>query len=146
MPKKALSTCAVVDIGSHAVRMDIGSISASGKLTILESLSRPLAIGYDVFRHGSISGAALEKLIKTVKLYREKLREYDIDKPRTVATSAVREAFNKDLASDRLKNEAGIELEILESTQEITSVYLALRETLERIINEGSGGLICILL
>ena len=132
MPKKTLSTCAVVDIGSHAVRMDIGSISASGKLSILESLSRPLAIGYDVFRHGSISSVALEKLIKTIKLYREKLREYGIDKPRTVATSAMREAFNKDLAADRLKNEAGIDLEILESTQEITSVYLALREALDR--------------
>ena len=132
MAKKSLSSCAVVDIGSHAVRMDIGSISSAGKLSILESLSRPLAIGYDVFRHGSISGAALEKLIKTIKLYREKLREYGIDKPRTVATSAMREAFNKDLAADRLKNEAGIELEILESTQEITSVYLALREALDR--------------
>lgn len=132
VPKKALSACAVVDIGSHAVRMDIGTVSASGKLTVLESLSRPLAIGYDVFRHGSISSAALEKLVHTLKLYREKLREYDISRPRMVATSALREAFNQELASDRLKNEVDLDLEILESTQEITIVYLALREELER--------------
>ena len=119
----------VIDIGAHTVRMDIYELNRSWQAEKFESLSRPFNLGADVFRNGFVGVENIAKLVELVESYCSKVREYGSATYRIVATSAVREAFNKELIVDRFR-EAGMDLEILEGTTEATLTYQAVREVL----------------
>lgn len=123
---------AVIDVGSHAVRMDVFEADANGRAALLESLSRPVDLGREVFRSGSVSPEGLSLLSGIMESFRSKLDEYRITDVRAIATSALREAFNRELVTDRLRYLTGIDVEILESTQEIRLIYLEMREELAK--------------
>ena len=119
----------VIDIGAHTVRLDIYEINRQWQLEKLESLSRPFNLGVDVFRNGFVAVENISKLVEVVEEYRRKIMEYGSGNYRIIATSAVREAFNKELIADRFC-EAGMHLEILEGATEATLSYLAVRDTI----------------
>jgi len=131
----------VIDVGSHAVRLDIFEVGEDGRTELLEHLSHPFELGRDVFRNGSVSPEMLENLCGIIAGFRDKLAEYGVAEVRAVATSALRESYNRELVIDRLRGECGISLELLESSQEITLLYQAFREMLgaEGDISERSG-------
>lgn len=118
----------VIDIGAHTVRLDIYEINRQWQLEKLESLSRPFNLGVDVFRNGFVDVENISKLVGIVELYRRKIMEYGNENYRIIATSAVRESFNKELIVDRFR-EAGMNLEILEGSAEATLSYLAVRDS-----------------
>ena len=119
----------VIDIGAHMVRMDVYELNRSWQPEKLESMSRPFNLGADVFRNGYVPAENIVKLLEAVEKYRKKIVEYGTSYYRVIATSAVREAFNKELIVDRFR-EAGMNLEILEGAAEATLSYLAVRDTL----------------
>ncbi len=121
----------VIDIGAHTVRLDIYEINRQWQLEKLESLSRPFNLGVDVFRNGFVAVENISKLVELVDQYRQKIMEYGSGNYRIIATSAVREAFNKELIADRFL-EAGMNLEILEGATEATLSYQAVRDTIPR--------------
>ena len=128
----------IIDVGAHSVRLDIFEISKKNGIVLLESLSRTVNLGFDVFRHGQVSPETLSRLTSMLCDFSNKLAEYRITFCRVVATSAIREAFNRDLVINRIRNDAGLELEILETPEEIRITYLAMREALRRRFDFGT--------
>lgn len=126
---------AIIDIGSHAARMDIFEILPGGDYRQLESLNQPLNLGADVFRSGEVSPATTQRLIHLMGDFRKKLDEYQMTHYRAVATSALREAFNKELVLSRVKYESGIDIEILEAQEEARIDFLSVREHLRESYN-----------
>ena len=120
----------VIDIGAHTLRLDIYELNRMWQSEKLESLSRPFNLGVDVFRNGFVAVENIGKLVAAVGDYREKIAGYGAGEYRIIATSALREAFNKELIIDRFAD-AGMKLEILEGTTEVTLTYLAIQEVLK---------------
>jgi exopolyphosphatase/guanosine-5'-triphosphate,3'-diphosphate pyrophosphatase len=123
---------AIIDIGSHVVRLDISEIKNNSTISPLESLSRPITLGFDVFRYGSVSTHTMDQLITILKAYQNKIKEYQVTQIRIIATSAIREAFNRELIADRIKRETNLNLEVLESQQEIMYVFSAMKDVLQK--------------
>ena len=123
---------AIIDIGSHVVRLDISEIKNNSTISPLESLSRPITLGFDVFRYGSVSTHTMDQLITILKAYQNKIKEYQVTQIRIIATSAIREAFNRELIADRIKRETDLKLEVLESQQEIMYVFSAMKDVLQK--------------
>ena len=135
----------VIDIGAHAVRLDIYEVDRQWKFELLETLSRPLNLGIDVFRNGFVSVDNMDKLIAIASDYLSKLNEYNAVVSRVIATSAIREAFNKELIIDRFRD-CGMKLEILEGTNEATLTFLAVRDALsDKPVSEIADSLMLIL-
>lgn len=131
----------IVDIGSHSVRLDLFEV-AGEKHRLLENLIRPLNLGIDVFRHGRVSVPTLNQLVLIMESFRRKLDEYAVTSVRVVATSAIREAFNRELVISRVRHDTGMEIEILEAQEEARITFLALRaELAERIDFAQSSGI-----
>lgn len=135
----------VIDIGAHMVRMDVYELDRSWKAEKLESMSRPFNLGADVFRNGYVPAESIVKLVETVDKYRKKIVEYGTGYYRIIATSAVREAYNKELISDRF-HEAGMDLEILEGSAEATLSYLAVRDTLPGKFKSSLGNAVMLIM
>ncbi len=123
---------AVIDLGSHSVRMEIVQISADGKCEILENVSNTIPIGRDVFTKGKISPESTSLVAKILGDYQKIMKDYGVVSFKTVATSAVREAENKDVFIERIEILSGIRLEVLEASEEIRLIYLAVKDALEK--------------
>ncbi len=110
-----------IDIGSNAVRLFFSNVFERDNLIIVEkaSLMRiPLRLGDDVFIRKEVSEAKIKKLVKTMKAFRLLI---DVTEPvawRACATSAMREAKNKELVIKRVADEAGIKIQIIDGVEE----------------------------
>ena len=123
---------AAVDVGTTSIRLGIGQIGADGRWQMLEELVHPAAVGADTFRCGLITPATLRALCKIFENFNRLLRDYDVKVCRAVATSALREATNREVVADRVQHASGIALEILDAVEESRLMYQILQPFLRR--------------
>ena len=83
----------------------------------------PLRLGFDVFDKGEISEEKTVKIIKTIKSYKLLLDVYDVKHIKACATSAMRDAANSPQLIKRIKDETGIDIEIISGDQEASFIY-----------------------
>ena len=125
---------AVIDIGATAIRMDVAEIDESGNIHRLESLRKPVALGKDTFTTGRIEHETINRCIEILKGFQSVLREYGI-KPEgqllAVATSSVREARNSDSFRDRIAVATGIQLKIIDESEQSRLTFMATQDILE---------------
>jgi exopolyphosphatase/guanosine-5'-triphosphate,3'-diphosphate pyrophosphatase len=123
---------AVLEIGSTCIRLLIAEI-AGGEWRVLDWAGKPAALGRDVFTSGRVSRESFQECIAVLKNYRELLGGWGINpqEVRTIATSALRAARNRDVFADRLLRETGFSLVILEGIEENRLMYLAVRHALK---------------
>lgn len=116
-----------IDIGSNAARLLISEvrIDEKDKTSFNKvSLTRvPLRLGFDVFDTGKISEHKTELLLHTMKAYINLLHAYEVKYLKACATSAMREAANSAEIISLIKNETGIEIEIISGSDEASFIY-----------------------
>lgn len=117
---------AAVDIGSNAMRLLFcRAYDVNGKphFSKEELIRLPIRLGEDVFLHGKISDKKAEKLITAMRGFHELIKVYEVDAYRAVATSAMRDASNGQEIIDRIRKEAGLNVEIIDGKVEAQLVF-----------------------
>jgi len=121
---------AVIDIGSTSIRMTIAQPDAGGRVRPLEFLQQAVSLGKDTFTEGHIEKAGIEESVKVLKTFRHALDEHQITHPsqiRAVATTAVREALNRDTFVDRVFMATGIHVDVLDEADVTRLTYLSIQ-------------------
>ncbi len=108
---------AAIDVGTNAVRLELARRLANGSLESLHSERDPVRPGEGVFRTGAIPREVADRLLSTLRRYGALCRRYHAD-VRAVATSALREAKNRDEIVRRARDEAGLRLEVISGMEE----------------------------
>ncbi len=129
-PAEPLRPVAVVDMGASAIRLLVAELQAGQPPRILEEASRGVLLGKDTFTHGRLGAATVEATLKAMDGFRRIMDGYGVVRYRAVATSAVREAMNRDTFVDRVRLRTGIDVEIIDGSEENRLTYLAVREAL----------------
>ncbi len=124
------SPVAVIDVGSHSARLEIVQFRDDASFQMLEELSLPVPLGRDVFMKGAIQPENINTIGKILNDFRKEMSEYGVQFHKAIATSAVREASNRDIFLDRVRNLSGIELEVLEGPEEIRLIFLSVKKLL----------------
>jgi len=117
---------AAIDIGSNAVRLLFSQVFEDGKSATFkkDALFRvPLRLGDDVFVNGKISKEKLSSLIDTMIAFKFLIKAYKPVDYMACATSAMREAGNKNVILKKIKKESGITLEIINGKKEADIIY-----------------------
>ena len=91
--------------------------------TKLNLLRVPLRLGFDVFEKGTISLVRRRALLNTMKIYKDLMALYKVEAVRACATSAMRDASNGNAIRRAIKEETGINLEIITGHQEAEVLY-----------------------
>jgi exopolyphosphatase/guanosine-5'-triphosphate,3'-diphosphate pyrophosphatase len=115
-----------IDIGSNAVRLLITNVfeSESGPIFKKSSLIRvPVRLGEDVFINGHISPIKGEKMVETMRAFKLLLGVHDVVSFRACATSAMRNATNGEELVERISDEAGIDIEIIQGKKEADIIF-----------------------
>ncbi|MDR3343172.1 MAG: HD domain-containing protein [Treponema sp.] len=125
---------AVVEIGSTGIRLLVAEISEDGRWKEMDSAGKPVALGRDVFTSGQVSRESFLQCLAVLQNFRELLRGWGIANAdvQVIATSALRAARNRDVFVDRVRQETGFRLSIVEGIEENRLMYLAVRFALKQ--------------
>ena len=125
---------AVLEIGSTGIRLVIAEILSGAHWKVLDRAVRPVALGRDVFTSGELSRESLHECLTVLHNYREHLASWEIKDQNihVIATSAMRVARNRDIFIDRVRQETGLQLRIVDGIEENRLMYLAVRFALKQ--------------
>jgi len=108
---------ASIDIGTNTLRLLIADIDNKRlKSVFLKRIITRLGGGYT--KTAGITDEAQERTIKALKLFSEKLKEYRVEEVRAVATSVVRRAKNRDGFLGSVREQTGLEVNIISGDEE----------------------------
>ena len=117
-----LNKIAAIDIGSNAVRMLISYVIKSNNRELHfqknSYLRLPLRLGEDSFNNKSISENKIQTLINAINSMKYIMKVHNVKYYLAYATSALREAENSDIIKTKIKNDTGIEIEIIDGLKE----------------------------
>lgn len=119
-----------VDIGTLTCRLLIADLSPGGGLLEVRSERRILRLGEGVDQTQQLSVAAMNRVLQCLTEWREIIDASHVDAVAAVATSAVRDAGNRDEFVDCVKREAGFEIEIITGDEEARRTLLGIRSGL----------------
>ena len=119
-----------IDIGTLTCRLLIADLSPDGRLRAVRSERKILRLGEGADQTKQLSSAAMDRVLQCLKEWRETIDASSVDAAAVVATSAVRDAENRDEFLDRVKREAGFEVELLSGEEEARRTLLGIRSGL----------------
>ncbi len=127
---------AVIDVGSTAIRMVIAEIR-KGEWKTVDRVEKLASLGRDVFLTGYITRETTLEVIRILNGYCELLRGWRIHQNdiRIIATSAIREAKNRDTFVDRVYLRTGLKIDIIEGIEENQLTYLAVQHAVKGVQN-----------
>lgn len=113
---------AAIDIGSNAIRLLIHNIiEAKDKKTEFRksSLVRvPIRLGEDSFTVGEISDHNIERMLDAMKAFKLLMNVNGVESYMACATSAIREANNGNEVVEKIRKEAGVNIEVIDGKKE----------------------------
>lgn len=115
-----------IDVGSNAMRLLIGEFTGPDTWVPLVEQRVPIRLGAEVFGPdgGTIGEAAMEAAVEALASFRQRMDELEVQCYRAAATSAVREARNGTKLVQRVREQAGIRLEVISGGEEARVVWL----------------------
>lgn len=128
--KSAANTAAVIEIGTNNISMRVAQL-AKGEIRTLDYLKYPVSLDHDVFETGSISFNSLRQLSAALDKFSEALLSYGVEKPRVVSGTALLEAKNRSLVVDQLKVRNGLDVSVLDGSQEKAYIFSELEKCLD---------------
>jgi exopolyphosphatase/guanosine-5'-triphosphate,3'-diphosphate pyrophosphatase len=119
-----------MDIGTLTCRLLIARLLPDGQLREEQSERRILRLGEGVDQTKRLSVAAMDRVVQCLREWREMIAVSSVDAVAVVATSAVRDAGNRNEFLDRVKREAGFEVELISGEEEARRTMLGIRSGL----------------
>lgn len=121
-----------IDIGTLTCRLLIADILPGGALTEIHSERRILRLGEGVDQSKRLQLKAIDRVMQCLAEWRRVIHRYQVHACTAVATSAVRDAENRQEFVDRVKSETGFHVEILTGEQEAQRTMLGIRSGLPK--------------
>jgi len=118
---------AVIDLGSNSFRLVVFSVDPAGWWRRTDEIYDTVRIGAGLGRSGKLGKEPMARALRTLSLYGHFCRAAGVaeDRIRAVATSAVREAANRDAFLARAREAAGVPVRVLSREEEAFYGYVA---------------------
>ena len=110
-------TFAALDLGTNNCRLLIARASGDG-FKVIDSYSRVVRLGKGLASTGQLSQESMDAAVEALAVCAKKMKARRVKRWRCVATEACRKASNGQEFLDRVKTEAGVNLEIISARVE----------------------------
>ena len=112
-----MTRVAAIDCGTNSIRLLIADINGDNFQEITREMEI-VRLGQGVDATGKFDPEAIERTLTTTSRYAEIIASKGVEKIRFCATSATRDASNRDLFIDGVREILGIEPEVIPGTEE----------------------------
>ncbi|MFJ4285854.1 exopolyphosphatase [Paenarthrobacter nicotinovorans] len=144
-----MSRVAAIDCGTNSIRLLIADASANGAPGPLADVVREMRVvrlGQGVDATGELAPEALERTFAAARDYAELINEHGAERVRFAATSATRDARNRDVFVDSIRDLLGVEPEVISGDEEAalsfagaSSALPAMGEKTVLVVDLGGG-------
>ncbi len=136
---------AALDLGTNNCRLLIAQPTRPGQFRVVDAFSRIVRLGEGLAATGRLSDEAMERSVEALRICAAKLRNRQIRMSRLIATEAARAAENGEAFLERVANETGLTLEIINRETEARLAVsgcssLVGRETKSVVLFDIGGG------
>jgi exopolyphosphatase/pppGpp-phosphohydrolase len=114
---------AAIDIGSNSIKMTIGCAHGAGGIDQLDWASAVVRLGQGLDRTGLLDEERIDSAIETLTRFAAQARERGVGRIVAVATEATRAAANGARFLDRVREETGIEVRVVDGQAEAALMF-----------------------
>jgi exopolyphosphatase/guanosine-5'-triphosphate,3'-diphosphate pyrophosphatase len=107
-----------IDIGTNSVRLLVAEGNGGGGFTTLDRRMRITRLGQGVDATRALNPAAIERTLAVLREYRAALDEFEVTTARATATSAARDATNRDAFFEPATAVLGFSPEVISGDEE----------------------------
>ena len=129
MARKKLRSAAVIHLGSENITMQLMEYTGLDDIRIITELRSRVRLGEETFQTRKISFGTMLQIVEILKGYRQVMREYGIKSYILQATTAVREAENRQYFLDQVLVKTGFQIEVVNMSREIYTKMASLLRT-----------------
>jgi exopolyphosphatase / guanosine-5'-triphosphate,3'-diphosphate pyrophosphatase len=122
---------AAIDIGSNSVRLIVAEPLRGGNYRILDEERESTRLGRSLSSTGMLDPAAMDLTLAALRRFKQIAAGYQVDELRTIATCAVREAVNGPEFCRRVKEDVGIEVEVISSDFEAHLAFYSVQRAFD---------------
>lgn len=126
-----MENLAIVDLGSNSTRMAISEIAPDGRFHEIKRVKENTRLSEGMGREKILQEAAMDRTIAALKRFKRIYSSSPHAQVRAISTAAVRQAKNRQEFLDRVKNEVGINLQVLSGKKEAYYDYLGVIRNLK---------------
>lgn len=138
----AMTTFAAIDVGSFDLQLAIYEISQKNGIRCLDHIRKTVGVGADTYAEGKISTHLIDSMCTILKGFCQVMEEYQVKDCRAYATSALREAGNRQIVLDQIRVRTGIKVKVLSNSEQRFLCYkaIAVKENeFQSIIKKGTA-------
>lgn len=132
---------AAIDIGTNSTRLLIAEVN--GKIKRLEKITTITRLGAGVDRWKVLKPESIEKNVNTLLRYKEIAQSYGVNDIAAIATSAVRDASNREEFLRIVKDKTGIDVNVISGEEEAALGFIgatySLSDGLNVVVDIGGG-------
>lgn len=125
-------TVAGIDCGTNSIRLKVARVDEAGMHEIVPRVLRVIRLGQDVDKTHRFADEALERAYKAAREFADILADHPVDGLRFVATSATRDAANRDDFEDGIERILGVRPEVIPGTEEADLSFLGATSVVNR--------------
>ncbi len=126
-----MTRVAAIDAGSNAIRFVAADFHGPSSFEVVKKIRVPVRLGHGVFTEGGLDERTMGEAVRAFRRFRHWIDKLGVERFRAVGTSATREAANRDLFLERIRDESGIVLEPISGAEEARLVHLAVRSRVD---------------
>jgi exopolyphosphatase/guanosine-5'-triphosphate,3'-diphosphate pyrophosphatase len=126
-----VSRVAAIDCGTNSIRLLIADITGDNFKEVLRTMEI-VRLGQGVDQNKAFHPDAIDRTLKAVELFRDQIASKGVEKIRFCATSATRDASNRNLFIDGVRDILGIEVEVIPGEEEAELSFIGATKELRQ--------------
>lgn len=124
---------AAIDCGTNSLRLLVADVDAPGALVTIERKTTIVRLGRDVDRTGRLAADALARTFDVCAEYARIIAGHGVERVRFVATSATRDAANRQDFLDGVRERIGVDAEVVSGDEEARLSFVGATLGLARV-------------
>ena len=126
-----MSRVAAIDCGTNSIRLLIADITGDNFKEVLRTMEI-VRLGQGVDQNKAFHSDAIDRTLSAVRLFKDHIASKGVEKIRFCATSATRDATNRNLFIDGVREILGIEVEVIPGEEEAELSFIGATKELRQ--------------
>lgn len=138
----AVRIFAAIDVGSFELELGIYEISYKTGIRRIDHVRHVIPLGKDTYSAGKISYELAEEMCRVLEGFVEIMKSYRVKDYRAYATSAMREARNRQMILEQIRVRTGLTVRVISNSEQRFISYKAIAVQageFNRIIQKGTA-------
>ncbi len=129
---------AAIDVGTNSIRMVVAETDMSTPLRVIDDLKETTRLGAGLYDTGRLGDASMAASLAALGRMKAVAQRYRVEQMRAIGTSALREAQNARKFIAQARQEAGVDIEVIDADHEARLAFSSVANSFDL----GEGGVV----